>query len=226
MTVKDLVNQYPGEFDIVVDERGNSSNIYGEAQRLSDDFTEELAAIRGDERLSEVGKKDAISTLVRKSQAALDEWRTATQGIFDSLLEYHNGGIRDAVATLRDDSENQSLRREIRDAAKGMDANQREQLYRQGDATVRHALEETKAISISKDGAVLYRPYVKQELIQETLLQAGREAVPETAYAIDNARASEERFHILAGTLGNDIAAAAPDAVEPEITIVQPAEAR
>ena len=219
MTVRDLINQYSEAFDIVIDERGNSSNIYGEAQRLSDDFTEQLAAIRGDKRLSAVGKKEATATLVRESQAALDEWRTATQGIFDNLLAYHNGGIRDAVATLRDDSENQSLRREIRDAAKGMDANQREQLYRKCNPTVRHALEEMDDITVTKDGAVLIQPYVSAKLVQETLLQAGRQALPETARAIDDARASEERFRILAATLGNDIAAAAPDAAKPESTI-------
>ena len=219
MTVQDLVNQYPGDFDIVIDERGNACNIYGDAQRLSDDFNDALAAIRGDNRLSAVGKKEAMATLVRESQAALDKWRTATEDIFDNLLKYHNDTIRDAVATLRDDSENQSLRREIRDAAKVMDANQRAELYRKGNSTVRAALVELDDISISKDGAVVINPYVSAKLVQETLLQAGRQALPETARAIDDARASEERFRILAATHGNDIAAAAPAAAKPEITI-------
>ena len=227
MAVRDLVRQYEEahQYNILVDNKGNVSVTYEAVQRLSDDFAERLAAIRADKRLSAVGKSEAINKLARDTRAAMDKWRDTEQQRFDDYLNFLSGEIRDAVAPHRTDDANQSsLRREVRDAAKQMDALQREQLYRKGNATVRAALEELDDITVSKDGGVVIKPFVSKHLVEEVLLAAGREALPETAARIDATRAAEQRFHILAGALRDEVSKAIPAfASDAKVTVLKPA---
>ena len=226
MTVQDLIRRYTElrEFNILVTDRGEVSQTYADVRRLSDEFAEAVAAIRGDKRLSTVGKDEAIEKLARDTRTAVDEWHTAEQQRFDDYLAHLSDKLEEAVSPRGSDDANQSnLRREVRDAARGLDDLQREQLYRQGDATVRRALEELPAITGTKDGGILIKPFIGDELRQEVLLEAGRAALPATATAIDKTRAAEGRFLILAGALRNEISKEVPafasDAVKPEITI-------
>ena len=93
-----------------------------------------------------------------------------------------------------------------------MDTGQLELLYRQGDALVRRALEELPSITVTKDGGVLVRPFVSDDLRKAALLEAARVALPAMADAVDKTRAAEGRFHILAGALRVEITKQIPDA--------------
>ncbi len=214
VAVADLIRQFKEQqqFNVLVTERGEVHQTFADVQKLSDD-SQALTAIRGNDRLSSIGKDEAIAKLAADSRAAIDSWHEAERSASTISLKYSHAKLQDAVTPRgSDDASQAGLRKEVRDAARGMDDAQRELLYRQGDPLVRRALEELPSVTKTKDGGVLVRPFVSDDIRRAALLDAGRVALPAMATAIDNTRAAEERFHILAGALRAEITKQIPDA--------------
>jgi hypothetical protein len=98
------------------------------------------------------------------------------------------------------------LRQEVRRRAEGLDDAALEALYRQGDATVRAALEELPSIRATEQGIVTVRPFVSRELSEGTALEAARKQDPETAATLDDLALEARIVGTFEGALRTSIA--------------------
>lgn len=154
----------------------------------------------------------------------VEKWRAPLQAKHDTYGKHLTDELHAAVTPPRsndpaDRMDAALLRAEVRRAVNGMSGPQIEILYRQGDGTVRQALEELPSISV-KRGAVIVRPFVTDKLRQAVLVEAARLKLPETAAKLDDANHQATNFQTLAAALRKEITSAAPDAAQSEPVIL------
>ena len=220
--VSDLIRQYTtGTVQRLRRFDGSGiANTLSEVERLSRAFWERREAIAADERLTGAGRTDALRNAGRETLAALEKWHEPLRKGLDAHQQQLMSEILASVtpssrsSDLGDRLEGALLRSEVRRAAQGMDALQLEILYRNGDATVRKALEELPNITVGKHG-VSVRPFIPDELRHEVLLEAGRRARPEAAEQIHDIVEVRGVYNIVAAALKREIEQAAPGAVDP-----------
>lgn len=189
MAIKDLIRQFS---------QGSSNGDWSEVQRIADKFAERRAAIDADDKLTITGKAAETTKLVRETLDIVEKWRAPLLTKYDTYGKHLTDELRDAVTPPRssdpaDRMDAALLRAEVRRAVDGMNAQQIEILYRQGDGTVRQALEELPSISV-KRGAVIVRPFVSDKLRQDVLVEAARLKLPETSAKLDTMRHAETNF--------------------------------
>jgi len=211
--LRDLIRQYVGD--------GSPSEEFVSAQRIEDRFKERRDAINADGRLTTVGKREATDKLAGETRAAVDKWLDSSQRWSKDSLATSMNEIRKAVIPKRSDDPADRLegafrRSEIRRACEGWNSQEIEVLYRTADSSdVRAALEELPRIEKKSSGAVMVKPFIRDEVRAEVLIEAGKRALPDVAENIDRATSTISMYGTLAATLRQDIAAASPDAAKP-----------
>jgi len=214
--VKDLIRQFS--------QGSNGGSDWSEVQRIADTFEERRAAIDADKNLTITGKAAATAELVRATLVDVETWRAPLQAKHETYSQHLTDELHDAVTPPRssdpaDRMDAALLRAEVRRAVNGMNAQQIEILYRQGDATVREALAELPRITATK-GAVVVKPFVSDKVRQDVLVEAARLKLPETAAKLDDANRQATNFQTLSSALRQEVTSAAPDAVKPTPVIL------
>jgi len=192
-----------------------------EAENIQESFSRKLDEIASDSRFTVTGKEEARVTAGRKALAALEKWH----GPLRTNLEAHEQQLRDelrAVVSPKPPSgdvatrmEGFMVRSELRRAVAGKDREQIEVLYRTSkNPLIRKALEEIPDIVTTKDGALIEKPFITDEVREEVLLDAGRRALPETSERIEDINEVRGVYSSIAVALRREVEEAAPGSVE------------
>lgn len=193
------------------------ADMLAEAGRICWSFNQRREVIEADARLTGEGKLDALRAAGKETLATLESWHKPLR----EGLERHEKQLKEEIRAavihspskdLGDRLEASLLRSEIRKSVAGMTGTQLEVLYREGDGTVRRALEEVKNVSV-KNGAVRVVPFPSEKLVAEVLHSDGRQALPETAENFDDLEEIGAIYGQVAIAIKNEIRNAAPGAV-------------
>jgi hypothetical protein len=167
-----------------------------------------LDRINGDPRLTPAGKADAKSRVATKTLADLEAWyaplarglaeHKATilnelRSLAESPLPKDSGElVREAIVG----SEIRQLAAQLSDAGAAL-------LFQTGGPVVRRALTTMPRISVTKIGLAQVRPWVSEEVVQQTLLEEAKAKRPEAVATLDKIAAAEGAYKACHGALKN-----------------------
>lgn len=159
-----------------------------EPHKLADEFGRKIAGIGADPNLTAQGKAAAKAEAARALLQAADGWHAPlATGLDDherTVREKLGAAMAPKTSDVGERVERALLRGEIRRQVAGLDSHAIELFYRNGDATIRQALEELPRIE-AKDGIPLApRPYITAELKNEVLLETAKREHAELAAAL------------------------------------------
>jgi len=206
------------------DGRGPADDL-AEAERISRSFNDERQKIARDPRLTQAGRTDPLRAAGKKTLGELEKWSGPLREVLDRHEAQLIAELRAAVEPeppkdMGQRLEGVLLRGEIRRAAAGMSPEQLEILYRGGDSTIRNALSELPKVEL-KGGAVRILRYISDEVRQDVLMEAGRQALPDKADLLDDLLEVRGAFDSVAVAIRGEIKKLAPSAVpEPAPRIV------
>ena len=112
------------------------------------------------------------------------------------------------------------LRSEIRRSVANLSPEEIEVLYRTcGDANICRALEELPSITKTKDGAIIVKRLVSDELREEVLRDEGRRLRPVSAERLDDINEIRGVYATVASSLRREVEKAAPVVFEPAVKV-------
>ncbi len=169
------------------------------------DLHAKLDSIRSDQHLTDDGRGDRVREVVRSLSAALKQWHAGHQdGLTRNrarVLDEMRAAITPAPSSdVAFRVEQALLRGEVRRAAAGLDQDGLEQLYRQGDAVTRAALEEAPLVAAGRDGGVVVRT-ISPELRENVLLDVAGQVRPDLTERLRDLGVVERVYGTAAGLI-------------------------
>ena len=184
-----------------------------DAGKIADKFGTQLLNIKEDTRLTGEGKRDSRTAAGRSALDELGKWRDPILAGLDRHEESLLGKLRQTVTLPPADAgermERALIRSEIRAQARGLDAQQREILYRVGDRVVRDALDETPFI-VTTEGMPRIENFITPEIRADVILDEAQSRMPEEADLLDDVRNQREIAEIIGNHIEKAIHADAP----------------
>lgn len=186
---------------------------------LARDMQRRVDAINADEDLTPVGRAKALAAAAANVGAALDKMDAALQ----RGLAEHKAALEAELASLAVQPEagdvaarveRALLRSEIRNAARGLNAQGIEMLYRMGSPTVRAALEELPRIEVTSVGLPRMTSFITEALKRDVLLEAGKARRPDTVALLDDMAVIGGAWSACAGALRTAIKGVADQAAD------------
>lgn len=203
-------------------QNGVPGEVVGDAKvlaRLACDFEDRVQAIRSDQNLSAAGRQDAMTKAGVETLAAVDKWLAPRLRSTEERAASVRAEMGKAMtplfppdASARADAA--VLRAEYRRIADGLSPLEVEQMFSQGDATVRAALTERRRVE-AKDGGVSIHEYVPAETREVALVESVRSARPDLVKGLAAIAEVQERHQTVANFVASVVQRHAPRAVAP-----------
>lgn len=189
------------------------------------EFLTSRERISRDGRLTAEGKKDALREAGRAAAKKLREWldprvtnitKAENERIERLRVAATPAPVTDTAARI----EAAMLRAEIRRQAGTLSPEVVEQLYRDGGAMVRAALEELPRIVTTDGGFTRVEPFVPTALREQVIIDEGSRLEPDVANELHDLRTAREVLTTATAQLVRAIETEAPGAIEHPIVVL------